>query len=495
MTKRPNLIFIMSDDHAAHSISAYGSRVNHTPNIDRIAAEGVRMDAVFCTNSICTPSRASLLTGTYSHVNAVPGIFSELDYRVPSYVQVLQDAGYATAIFGKWHLGESAQAQPRGFDEWLVFPGQGVYHDPVMIGPDGEQQIEGYATDIVTDLSLDWLGRHADDDAPFCLMVHHKAPHRPWDPHPRHADLYPVGSIPEPETFYDDHATRSNAVKQVNMSIADALLEQDYKEPMPAELEGDENRDARARWKYQRYMRDYLQCVQAIDDSVGSILDYLDDNGLAENTIVVYTSDQGFFLGDHAWFDKRLMFDESLLMPTLIRWPAEIEAGSRCEAMVTNVDFAETFLDMCGLSGALPTSQGSSFRNVLRGDVPDDWQQAVYYRYWEHDDPNHHVPAHYGIRTATHKLICYYGDGLDVPGSSDVIFPTEWEMYDLVADPHEMTNIYGDPAYADLQAQLAVELADLQARVGDRPYEGPGTPHPEWTEGFQEHSGQVDSRA
>ena len=485
---RPNLVFIMSDDHAPHAISAYGSRVNQTPHIDRLAREGALLTSTYCTNSICSPSRATILTGTYSHVNGVPGIFAELDYRVPTYVDGLQAAGYQTALFGKWHLGESESARPRGFDEWLVFPGQGDYVDPVMIGPDGERVVRGYATDLVTDLSLDWLGRR-DPGRPFALMIHHKAPHRPWIPHERHAGLYPVGSIPEPETFTDDHAGLSEAVRGVTMSIADGLTERDVKEPTPADLLGPEAAEARARWKYQRYMRDYLQCIAAIDDNVGRVLDHLDAEGLADNTLVVYCSDQGFFLGDHGWFDKRLMFEQSLQMPVLLRWPAEVPPGSRCEAMITNVDFAATFLDVCGVeASALPDQQGRSFRPLLRGEAVLDWPTSMYYRYWEHDDPHHHVPAHYGVRTERHKLIRYYGAPLGVPGSSDRLTPDEWELFDLDADPHELVSVADDPAYAGVRAELEAELARLQALYGDEPYRGPGTPHPEWGEGLQQHS-------
>ncbi len=336
---RPNLVFILADDHAPHAISAYGSVVNATPQIDRLAREGATLTSTYCTNSICTPSRATILTGTYSHVNGVPGIFAEMDYRVPTYVDALHEAGYATAIFGKWHLGESVGAQPRNFDAWRVFPGQGDYVDPVMIGPDGEEEVRGYATDIVTDLSLAWLEQR-DHGQPFALMIHHKAPHRPWLTDAAHANLYPVGTIPEPATFGDDHATLSQAVRTVTMSIADDLTERDVKEPTPPELEGPDKTAERASWKYQRYMRDYLGCIASIDDNVGRVLDYLTAAGLDRDTIVVYCSDQGFFLGDHGWFDKRLMFEQSLQMPVLVRWPAEIPAGVRVDAMITNVDFA-----------------------------------------------------------------------------------------------------------------------------------------------------------
>lgn len=478
---RPNIIFIMSDDHAAHAISAYGSRVNQTPNLDRIGAEGVRMDAVYCTNSICSPSRATILTGTYSHINGVSSIWTEMDYRVPTFIDVLHDDGYRTAMFGKWHLGEHGTSLPRGFDAWKIFPGQGDYVDPEMIDASGAAVVPGYATDIVTDLSIDWIDS-LDEGEPFAVMVHHKAPHRPWVSDEKHKHLYADGTIPEPDTFFDDYETRSKAVRGVHMTIADDMGADDLKEEVPEHLRGEDNRHARMSWKYQIYMRDYLQCIQSIDDNVGRLLDHLDERGLAENTIVVYTSDQGFFLGDHGWFDKRLMFDQSLQMPMLIRWPAEIEAGTRCEAIITNTDFAATFLDAAGVDPetAMPTSQGRSFRALLRGEQVEDWPDAAYYRYWEHDDPIHAAPAHYGIRTKDHKLIYYYGAGLGVPGASDAIFEPEWELYDLNADPTEVRNVADDPAYAPVKEELEAKLAEYQRRYDDLPYEGPDTPHPEW---------------
>ena len=476
---RPNIVFVMSDDHAAHSISAYGSRVNTTPHLDRLADEGSRLDAVYCTNSICTPSRASILTGTYSHINRAPSIYSEFDYRVPTFPQVLQEEGYQTALYGKWHLGRSEKARPRGFDDWRIYPDQGAYVDPVMIGPDGEEQLTGYATDIVTQQSLDFLERR-DPERPFCLLVHHKAPHRPWVPHPRYDHLYEVGTIPEPETMWDDHSSRAEVVRQVRMQLDD-LRESDVKEPVPEELRGEAEARERASWKYQRYMRDYLRCVQAVDDSVGEILGRLEADGIDENTIVIYTSDQGFFLGDHGWFDKRLMLDESLTMPMLIRWPAQIVAGSRVSDMITNVDFAATLLEMCGANpSALPEQQGRSFLPQLRGETNPGWRQSVYYRYWEHDDPEHHAPAHYGVRTPTHKYIHYYNDGLGTPGSSDRVMPVEDELYDLAVDPHELTNVAADPAYAGVLEEMTALTAQLQEEYGDAPYQGPNTPRLEW---------------
>ena len=478
---RPNVVFILSDDHAAHSISAYGSRVNTTPHMDRLAAEGARMDALYCTNSICTPSRASILTGTYSHINRACSIYSEFDHRVDTAPEVLHERGYQTALYGKWHLGTSAQALPRGFDDWRIFPDQGEYVDPVMIGPGGEEQITGYATDVVTRQSLDFLDRR-DPERPFCLMVHHKAPHRPWIPHPRYEGMYEAGTIPEPETMWDDHAGRAQVVKDVAMQLDD-LRPTDYKDALPPELEGDDEaaRRARSSWKYQRYMRDYLRCVQAVDDSIGELLERLDTEGIAEDTLVVYTSDQGFFLGDHGWFDKRLMLDESLTMPMLLRWPARVPAGLQVGDIVSNVDIAATLLEAAGESpDALPDQQGRSFLPQLRGEAVPDWRQAVYYRYWEHDDPEHHAPAHYGVRTPELKYIRYYNDGLGSPGSSDRIMPVEDELYDLVADPRELTNVAADPAYAQRLVEMQELTARLQAEYGDAPYEGPDTPRLEW---------------
>jgi len=472
-TARPNIVFILTDDHAAHAISAYGSRVNSTPHIDRIAADGARLNACYCTNSICSPSRASILSGTYSHINGVTSIYSEIDYRVPNFTACLRRAGYRTAMFGKWHLGHHQNSLPRAedFDTWQVFPGQGEYNNPTMISVEGERIMAGYATDIVTDLSLSWLDE-GNRDQPFCVMIHHKAPHRPWIPDPKHRDLYPIGTIAEPETLFDDYSTKSRAVHEARMRVGEDLTDDDVKEHLPNNLVGAEHQMERTRWYYQRYMRDYLQTIQSVDDNVGRVLDYLDDHGLSNNTLVVYTSDQGFFLGDHGWYDKRFIYDESLQMPFLVKWPSQIPAGTQVSEIVTNVDFAATFLEACGLvpEVELPTSQGRSALEVLRGNAPDDWPRSMYYRYWEHDDPNHHVWAHYGIRTKTHKLIYFYADGLGTDGSSDLLYPPEWEMYDLEADPHELNNIAHEPAYATIRTELESELLRLQRHYRDQPY-------------------------
>ncbi len=467
---RPNFVFIMSDDHAAHAISAYGSRINETPNIDRLAEGGMRFDSCFCTNSICTPSRASILTGTYNHTNGVTTLVTPMDNRLDTYPKRLQAAGYQTALFGKWHLGHGPEHDPTGFDRWRVLPGQGHYHNPMMIQPRadgrGHTFVErgGYVTDLITDDSLRWLDRR-DPDRPFALMVHHKAPHRSWEPSPRHATLYDDVDIPEPDTFWDDHESRAEVVRSMRMSMADLDPIVDLKAPVPPGLSDEEE----FRWRYQRYIKDYLRTVAAVDDGVGRILDWLDDNDLADDTVVVYTSDQGFFLGDHGWFDKRMMYEESLAMPFLVRYPALVAAGSATREFVLNVDIAPTFLELAGLE-VPEVMQGTSFVPLLHGETPAGWQQSMYYRYWMHDDGIHHVPAHYGVRTHTHKLIGYYNDPLDQSGADGPAAPPEWELYDLLADPAELHNVIDDPAQRDTAWSLRDELRRLQSAVGDVPH-------------------------
>jgi arylsulfatase A-like enzyme len=464
--KRPNILFIMSDDHASHAMSCYGSKINATPNLDRIAAGGVRFDNCFCTNSICTPSRAAILTGTYNHVNGVTTLASKIDGRQVTFPKLLQEAGYQTAMVGKWHLGHGGHADPTGFDYWNVLPGQGLYHDPEMINMGERGVIDGYATDIITDLSLDWL-RQRDEDRPFMLMCHHKAPHRPWDPDEAHSDMYESEDVPEPETLWDDYANRASAAGAAKMRVSRDMTDRDLKQPVPEGLSPDDE----TRWKYQRYIKDYLRCVASIDDNVGRVLDYLDEEGLTEDTIVVYTSDQGFFLGDHGWYDKRFMYEESLRMPFVMRYPREIEAGTVADGMALNVDFAQTFLDYAGVD-ADERMQGASFRPLAQGETPDDWQTTMYYRYWMHL-AHHHVYAHYGVRTLTHKLIYYYADGMGTPGSADDPKPPEWELFDLRSDPLELNSVYDDPAYADAVVELKTELARLQSSVGDEAYDHP----------------------
>ncbi len=459
---RPNLLFIMADDHASHAISAYGSRINRTPNLDRIAHAGMRFDAAFCTNSICTPSRAAILTGTYNHVNGVTTLDTPMDNRLQTYPKLMQQTGYQTAIFGKWHLGHGPDHDPTGFDDWLVLPEQGEYHDPMMLGPDGENRLPGYVTDLITDLCLDWLERR-DRKKPFALMCHHKAPHRTWEPDAAHASMYEEETIPEPPSFWDDYSTRSGAAPAARMRMMD-LEEKELKAPVPDGLTEDEE----ISWRYQRYIKDYLRVVASIDDNVGRMIDYLQANDLWANTVVVYTSDQGFFLGDHGWFDKRFMYEESLAMPLLMSFPAGIPAGSISADMVVNVDFAPTFLDLAGID-VPPDMQGSSIRPLFSGSAPPGWQTSMYYRYWMHRDRDHNVWAHYGVRTHEHKLIYFYNDPLNAPGANSPSDPPAYELYDLRVDPYELDNVFHDPAYQTTADELIAELAKLQKAVGDEP--------------------------
>ena len=453
----------MSDDHAAHAMSCYGSRINETPNLDRVAEQGMRFDNCFCTNSICTPSRATILTGTYSHVNDVTTLESKLDGRLPTFPNALRESGYQTAMVGKWHLGHGGIHDPTGFDYWNVLPGQGVYHDPVMIEMGEEKVVPGYVTDVITDISLEWL-RARDRSRPFCLLTHHKAPHRPWDPDEKHAGMYEDADIPEPDTFSDDYANRARAAGAARMRVESDMNDRDLKAPVPEGHSSEEEKN----WKYQRYIKDYLRCVASVDDNVGRMLDYLDEEGLTEATMVVYTSDQGFFLGDHGWYDKRFMYEESLRMPFLIRYPREIEAGTTNDSMILNVDFPPTLLDFAGVD-APAYMQGTSFRPLLHGRLPEGWQTSMYYRYWMHV-AGHNVYAHYGVRTRDHKLIYYYSDALGQPGAIDKPQTPEWELFDLGRDPTELKNVYHDPTYANVVRDLKMELRRLQAKVGDQPY-------------------------
>ena len=465
--KRPNILFIMSDDHAAHAISSYGSRINHTPNIDRIANQGIRFDNCFCTNSICTPSRATILTGTYNHVNGVTTLSTPMDNRLLTFPKLLQQNGFQTAIFGKWHLGTGPRHCPTGFDDWAVVPGQGRYHNPEFIfkGPDGgiTRTIEGYVTDLITDMSLDWL-RQRDPEKPFCLLCHHKAPHRPWYPDEAHAELFLNEDVPEPETLYDDYSNRAGAASAAEMRVGVHMNEVDLKCELPYELPENELR----KWAYQRYIKDYLRVVASVDDNIGRLLDYLEQEGLAENTLVIYTSDQGFFLGDHGWYDKRFMYEESLRMPFLLRYPKEVQPASINDEIILNLDFAPLFLDLAGIP--VPDSfQGRSFRGLWRAETPPDWRRSLYYRYWMHK-AHHNVYAHYGMRTRRYKLIYYYADALGQLGAIDQTYEPEWEFFDLEVDPYELNNAYHDPAYASIIKELKDELHSLQAGVGDQRY-------------------------
>ena len=438
---RPNILFMMSDDHASHAISSYGSRINKTPNIDRIAKEGARLENCFCTNSICTPSRAAILTGQYSHKNGVNTLNDKLDPKSRSVAKYLQADGYQTAMIGKWHLG----TDPQGFDHWRILPGQGAYYDPEFIEASGRKKYQGYCTDLITDFAIDYLNGR-DKEKPFFLMCHHKAPHRAWDPAPKYKDFLKDQTIPEPSNLYE--ATRHNE----KMSVGQDQTFRDLKVKPPEGLTG----DALRKWAYQLYIKDYLRCVQSVDDSVGRVLDYLDNNNLRENTLIIYTSDQGFFLGDHGLYDKRLMYEESLRMPFLARYPREIKAGTVNSDIILNIDFAHTFMDFAGL-GRDQYMDGESFRTNLQGRTSEIWRKSMYYRYWMHDDPDHRVPAHYGVRTKDHKLIC---------------FPTgtaQWEFYDLKRDPKEMRNAYADTANQLTIKRMKQELTRLQHKYEDTP--------------------------
>jgi arylsulfatase A-like enzyme len=467
---RPNIIFIMTDDHAAHAIGAYGSRVNETPHLDRLAKEGALLTRVFVTNSICTPSRAAILTGQYAHLNGVT-MFNRFDSSRTTVAKLLQAGGYHTGMIGKWHLG----SDPAGFDTWEILPGQGAYVDPVLYTATGEQRYTGrYVTDVITDLGIGFI-KGRPKSKPFFLMLHHKAPHRPWQPDPAYAARFKDRWIPEPPTLWDTYDTRTDALRENQQRVAGDLTRRDLKLPPPPELEGAAltawlavkpdtvtttvgeatvtlTGDALVRWKYQRYMRDYLATVQSVDDSVGRILDTLDKSGLARNTIVIYTSDQGFFLGDHGLYDKRFMYEESLRMPFLVRWPAAIKPRTRSDAIGLNVDFAPTFLDAAGLP-VPPEMQGRSLLPVLRGRTPPDWRTSMYYRYY-HDPGDHNTRAHAGVRTATHKLIHFWKKD-------------QWELFDLVNDPLELHNLYGQPGHEALTATLKAELERVRRAARD----------------------------
>jgi arylsulfatase A-like enzyme len=468
--ERPNILFIMSDDHAAHAISAYGSKVNKTPNIDRIGKEGMRLENCFAVNAICTPSRAAILTGKYSHINGVP-VFNRFDGSQWTVAKELQRAGYHTGMIGKWHL----QSDPTGFDYWNILPGQGRYNDPQFIENGRTKKLEGYVTDLIADAALDFL-KNRPKDQPFFLMYHNKAPHRPWEPDAKHAAEFANKKIPEPATFNDDYKSRGPAATEATMRIDKNLNRRDLKVTPPANLKGKAlaewektvdtemtvnirgkektlTGDALKKWKYQKYMRDYLACIASVDDNLGRVLDYLDKSGLAKNTIVIYTSDQGFFLGDHDWFDKRFMYEESLRMPFLIRYPGKIKANSTSDAMVLNVDFAPTFLDFAGV--ATPKEvQGKSIVPIVEGKMPKDWRHTMYYRYY-HYPADHRVQPHYGVRSDRYKLIFYNRIN-------------SWELFDLKRDPHELKNVYGDPKYADAQKEMTTELYRLKTELNDK---------------------------
>ena len=496
---QPNILFIMSDDHAYQAISAYSDKLIQTPNIDRIANEGMLFTNASVTNSICAPSRATLLTGKHTHLNGKINNIMPFDTTQITFPQLFQRAGYQTAMFGKLHFGNN----PKGVDDFMILPGQGSYINPEFITPKGDTTIVGYVTDIITDLTLEWLDKKRDPSKPFMLMYLHKAPHRAWWPSAEKMKEFSKKSFPEPETLFDDYTNRGTAAKTAEMNL---LYHMDYTQDskiMPEtidEMGGVEpvvppiiyngeyalnhsrnrmteeqkalydpildaiNADFKTNWKgmtnkekmswkYQRYMQDYLACISSVDDNVGRVLDYLDEKELAKNTIVVYTSDQGFYLGEHGWFDKRFIYDESFKTPLLIRWPNQIKAGITNEEMVQNLDFAQTFLEAAEIKAA-DDMQGESLMPLLKG-APEKWdREAVYYHYYEYPGW-HSVKRHYGIVTKDFKLAHFYYD------------TDEWELYDRNKDVHEMKNVYLDPEYKDVVVELKSRLAELRVKYGD----------------------------
>lgn len=471
--QRPNILSIMSDDHAAQAISCYGSKINKTPNIDRLASEGMRFDNCFCTNSICTPSRAVIMTGKYSHKNGVLTLNDDFDGTQQTFPKLLQQAGYYTGMIGKWHL----KTEPTGFDYYNVLPGQGLYFDPIMKesgkpwerGRRGGVVHKGYVTDVITDFALSFL-KDRSKDKPFCLMYHHKAPHDMWEYDEKHAHLYEDVDIPEPDNLFDDYRNRGQAIKRTTQKISmeeTVFLHRtqgDQFSAVRSEI-GNLPEVEQKKRAYQYFIKAFLRCVASIDDNIGRVLDYLDESGLAENTIVVYTADQGFFLGEHGLFDKRFMYEESLRMPFIVRYPRGIKPGSVSEDIALNVDFAETFLDYAGVS--IPQDmQGRSLRPLLEGETPGDWRKSMYYRYWMHR-PHFDVAAHFGVRTDRYKLIYYYGLPLGAAGALDEPTPPEWELFDLQKDPAEMKNVYDDPAYTDVVNELKAKLRRLREELED----------------------------
>ncbi len=490
--ERPNILFIFTDDHAAHAIGAYNGwlkDVNPTPNIDKLASQGMLFQNSFCTNSICGPSRAVIQTGKHSHINGFRTNRDRFDGNQQTFPKLLQKAGYQTAMIGKWHLG----TDPQGFDFWKVLPGQGAYYNPAFKTPQGREVIQGYCTDIVTEIALNWLKDQRDRSKPFMLMCQHKAPHRTWMPPLRYLTLYDDVDIPEPATLFDrwqdnasparfqemeiDHhmnivydcfgppihgwdpdagksVDRSGFRNLKNMTAAqlsawNRAFDVKNRELQKLKLDGKEL----VRWKYHRYIRNYLRCVRGVDDSVGRLMNYLEEAGLAENTVVIYSSDQGFYLGDHGWYDKRWMYDESLKMPFIVKWPGVIKPGSVNHDLIQNLDYAETFLDIAGAE--IPSDmQGRSLVPLFQGKTPSDWRKSIYYHY--HEYPSVHMVAkHNGIRTKKYKLIHFYQFG-------------EWEFYDLQKDPEELHNEYGNSDYEQVISKLKKELASLAQHYGDQ---------------------------
>ena len=491
--ERPNILFIFSDDHAPHAIGAYSGwlkSVNPTPEIDKLASQGMLFEKSFCTNSICGPSRAVILTGKHSHRNGFMNNGNSFDWKQQTFSKLLQKAGYETALYGKSHL----KGKPEGFDDWKVLPGQGLYYNPDLITPEGRKRIPGHCTDIVTDLAVDWLKNGRSKEKPFMLMVQHKAPHRNWMPAERHLTLYDDIKIPEPATLFDKWEDNAPPARHQELEIDRHMdlnydlfvdLTPDFNQP-PSQKRQDRSawnnmkrmsagqlkawrdyygpRDKAfheaklsgkdlVRWKFQRYAKNYLRCVRGVDESVGKLQSTLKELGLSENTVVIYSSDQGFYIGDHGWYDKRWMYEESLAMPLIVKWPGVTKAGSRNMKMVQNLDYAETFLEMAKVD--IPKDmQGLSLVPLLKGETPKDWRKSIYYHYYEYPSV-HMVPRHYGIRTERYKLMHFYQ------------FGKEWELYDLKEDPDELQNLYGKDGYAEITRDMKKQLEALRAKYGD----------------------------
>lgn len=486
--KKPNIIFIMSDDHTSQAFGVYGSRLaelDPTPNIDRLAHEGILFENAFCTNSICTPSRACIMTGQYSHVNGV----LDLDGSIPPEQQYLplemKKLGYETAMIGKWHLVE----EPAAYDYYSVLPVQGMYHNPEFRvrgekpWPGNLETYQGHSSDVITDLSLDWLENKRDKSKPFFLMHHYKAPHDMFEFAERYANYLEDVEIPEPASLYDNGNNGSVATRGENdeliHDIGSSVSHRNTIRDMGKHMDIDPSipDPEYAHLAYQEYLKRYLRCVKGVDDNVGRLFAFLEEEGLMDNTIIIYTGDQGFMLGEHDYFDKRWMYEESQRMPFLVRYPAKITAGTRSDAIVNNVDYGPTMIELAG--GTVPDyMQGESFKSILEtGEEPEGWKQDTYYRYWMHMAHQHANPAHFGIRTKDYKLIFFYGiyykdDGVQTEFEGwgnryDFRTPPGWECYDLKKDPKEMNNCYDDPAYAELIDSLKIRLAELRTEIGE----------------------------
>jgi arylsulfatase A-like enzyme len=484
--QRPNIVFIMSDDHAYQAISAYGFGLNNTPHIDKLATQGILFRNAFVTNSLCAPARAAVLTGKYSHLNGIKGNGDEkFDGSQETFPKQLQQAGYQTALIGKWHL----ESNPTGFDYWNIIPGQGDYYNPDFIENGVRARVQGYVTDLTTDFALKWLDKR-DTSRPFCVLIWNKAPHRNWMPPLKYLNQYKGVQIPAPVTLFDDYKTRSKAAYEQKMEISKWLtpnydLKENFHVDSPYQrldqgwkgifgrLSADEKKvfeDAYmpeneifrisglsgkelTMWKYQRYMKDYLSCIQSVDDNVGRLSAYLEEHGLSKNTIVVYASDQGFYLGEHGWFDKRFMYEESFKTPLIIRWPAAIRPGSVDSNLVMNIDIGTTFL--AAAKADIPASfQGENMLPILLGKKAKQWRNAVYYHYYESGD-EHNVPKHVGVRNDRYKLIWFYEN-------------QEWELYDLLMDKNELNNLYGKESYRNIQGQLKKQLIELAGKYKDQ---------------------------